>query len=196
MLFHPRRIYRRLRRWFQIRAFIRSCQRKGIRVKIGENTYLNHCYVKGRFGGEIIIEDNCSINYCHLNFYGKGGRIIIHEGTTINANQASVYLFVRGETAISIGKDCLIANSVEVSTTDFHSVLDCDGNMTNADASVLIGNHVWIGKRTIINKGVAIPDGSVVGASSVVTRVFSTPNVLIAGNPASVRKEGIRWRNK
>ncbi len=194
MIFHPRRNYRRLRIWFKNLPFIRSCQRKGIGVKIGKNSVLNHCHVKGTFGGEIIIEDYCTINNCSLNFFGEGGRIIIREGTKVNAAQGVVCLFVRGETAIEIGKDCLIAHSVEISTTDFHSVLDCDGNVMNADASVMIGNHVWIGKRATINKGVVIPNDSVVGASSVVTKVFSTPNVVIAGNPAIVRKQGISWR--
>ena len=194
MLFHPRRKYRRLSRWIQNRPFLRSCKRKGINVMIGENSVLNHCYVKGSFGGEIIIENNCSINNCSLNFYGEGGRIIIREGTKVNANQGVVCLFVRGETVIDIGKDCLIAHSVEISTTDFHSVLDSDGCVTNADASVMIGNHVWIGKMVTINKGVVIPNDSIVGASSVVTKVFSTPNVVIAGNPAIVRKQSINWR--
>ncbi len=85
----------------------------------------------------------------------------------------------------------MIAHSVEISTTDFHSVHDCDGKVTNADASVVIGDHVWIGKRATINKGAMIPNDSVVGASSVVTKAFTNPNVLIAGNPAMIKKQGI-----
>lgn len=88
----------------------------------------------------------------------------------------------------------MIAHSVEISTTDFHSVLDHDGSVMNEDSSVVIGDHVWIGKRVTINKGVKIPNDSVIGASSVVTKVFSTPRVVIAGNPASVKKQDISWR--
>ena len=172
-----------------------SCQRMGVRVKIGENSVLNHCHVKGTSGCEIIIEDNCSINYCSFGFYRGGGRIIFHEGTTVNpSSKSTTHLFVRGETVIEVGRSCLIAHSVEISTTDFHSVLDHDGSVMNEDSSVVIGDHVWIGKRVTINKGVKIPNDSVIGASSVVTKVFSTPRVVIAGNPASVKKQDISWR--
>jgi len=64
----------------------------------------------------------------------------------------------------------------------------------NKDSSIVIGDHVWIGKRATINKGVRISNDSVVGASSVVTKAYNTQNVLIAGNPAIIRKHDITWR--
>lgn len=192
---HPRRIFRRLRHLCNNWSFARSCRRKGIKVSIGNNCSLNHCFVKGDGQCEIIIEDDCSINYCSFLFYRLGGRIIIRKGTTINASLgARVCLFVRGETFVEIGNNCLIAHSVDISTTDFHTVYDADGLVMNPDSSVVIGDRVWIGKRTTINKGVVLPCDSIVGASSVVTKAFTTPNVLIAGNPATIKKQGIAWR--
>ena len=120
--------------------------------------------------------------------------IIVHDSTVVNASSgARTCLFVRGETSIEIGRCSLIAHSVDISTTDFHSVFDSNGIIMNADQDVEIGEHVWIGKRVTINKGSVIPNDSVVGASSVVTKSFSTPNVVIAGNPATVRKQNICW---
>ena len=191
LLFHPRRIFRQFRRWYHNRLFVASCRLKGIRVTIGDGSILNHCHVKGTSGCEIVVEDNCSINYCSFGFYQGGGRIIIHEGTSVNpSSRSTTHFFVRGQTFIEVGRSYLIAHSVDISTTDFHSVLDHDGFVMNEDASVVIGDHVWIGKRATINKGVRIPNDSVIGASSVVTKAFSTPHVIIAGNPSSVRKAG------
>ena len=193
--FHPKRLFRRFRRWVCNRSFIASCQREGVKIKIGENSVLNHCHVKGISGCEIIVEDNCFINYCSFGFYQGGGRVIFHDGTSVNpSSRSTTHFFVRGETVIEVGRSCLIAHSVDISTTDFHSVLDHEGIVINADSSVVIGDHVWIGKRATINKGVRIPNDSVIGASSVVTKAFSTPHVIIAGNPASVRKQDISWR--
>lgn len=45
----------------------------------------------------------------------------------------------------------------------------------------------------IICKGVSIPDNSVIGVGSVVTKSFNESNVIIAGNPAVVKKQGIHW---
>ena len=52
---------------------------------------------------------------------------------------------------------------------------------------VKIGNDVWIGANCTILKGVAINDGAVIGAGSVV--VNDIPEYAIAvGNPAIVKK--------
>lgn len=192
--FHFKRLIRGLRHRFITALFIRSCRRDGIKAKIGHNCVLDHCFIKGNSGCEIVIEDNCSLSYCSFCFYGKGGRIIVHDSTVVNASSgARTCLFVRGATSIEIGRCSLIAHSVDISTTDFHSVFDSNGTIMNADQDVEIGEHVWIGKRVTINKGSVIPNDSVVGASCVVTKSFSTPNVVIAGNPATVRKQNICW---
>lgn len=173
---------------------MRSCRRNGIKAKIGNNCVLDHCFIKGNSGCEIVIEDNCSLSYCSFCFYGKGGKIILHDGTMINASSgARTCMYVRGTTCIEIGRCSLIAHSVDISTTDFHSVFDGEGTVVNTDQDVIIGEHVWIGKRVTINKGSVIPMDSVVGASSVVTKQFYTPGVVIAGNPATIRKQNICW---
>ena len=44
-----------------------------------------------------------------------------------------------------------------------------------------------------ICKNTLIPDNCIVGISSVVTKKFETKNCVIAGNPAKVVKEDIKW---
>ena len=195
MLFHLRRSFRRLSHLLHCRSFMSSCKRNGISVSVGDNCIINRCFVKGKGKCQIVIEDNCSLDYCSFLFYGDEGKIIIHQGTTINSSKgARQGLYVRGKTFVEIGKNCLIAHSVDICTTDFHTVYDIDGGVMNKDSSVVIGDHVWIGKRATINKGVRISNDSIVGASSVVTKSFMTSNVLIAGNPAIIRKQDITWR--
>jgi acetyltransferase-like isoleucine patch superfamily enzyme len=54
---------------------------------------------------------------------------------------------------------------------------------------VSVGNDVWIGRSAIVLGGVAIGDGAVVGAGSVVTK--NVPSyAIVAGNPARI----IRYR--
>lgn len=48
-------------------------------------------------------------------------------------------------------------------------------------------NDVKIGKNT------KIPDNSIVGWGSIVTKVFNEPNIILAGIPAKIVKRGINW---
>ena len=48
---------------------------------------------------------------------------------------------------------------------------------------ITIGDHVLIGARCIILKGVTIGEGAVVAAGSIVTKDVE-PHTLVAGNPA------------
>ena len=52
---------------------------------------------------------------------------------------------------------------------------------------VIIGNDVWIGMEALILSGVAIGDGAVIGARSVVTKDVP-PYAVAAGNPARIVK--------
>lgn len=59
-------------------------------------------------------------------------------------------------------------------------------------APINIGNHVWIGLRAIILKGVTIGDGAVIAAGAVVTNNVPA-NSVVAGVPARVMSENVNW---
>lgn len=71
--------------------------------------------------------------------------------------------------------------------TDYHSI---DGKPYTVP--VTIGNHVWIGCKSIILKGVNIGDGAIIAAGSVVTKDVP-PFSLVAGSPAKLIKENVKW---
>lgn len=58
---------------------------------------------------------------------------------------------------------------------------------------IVIGNHVWIGERATILKGVTIGDGAIVAANAVVTKDVE-PNTLVGGVPARVIRRGVEWK--
>jgi len=82
---------------------------------------------------------------------------------------------------VAIGADCLFGPYVNVTDNDFHDLRD--RSRQPASQPVTIGDHVWIGTRALILPGIAIGDGAVIGAGSVVTRDVP-PNGVVAGNPA------------
>ena len=90
---------------------------------------------------------------------------------------------------IRIGKDVIIARDVIIRDTDGHKILD---RTHEKDKEVIIGDHVWIGTRAIIMKGVNIGNGSIVAAGAIVTKDVP-PNCIVAGVPAKVIKNNIKW---
>lgn len=89
--------------------------------------------------------------------------------------------------SITIGDGCAISHDFTCLDSNAHML---DGS--RGTAPVRIGNHVWIGTRVTVLPGVAIGDGAVVAAGSVVTKDVPAGS-LVAGSPARVIKEHVEW---
>lgn len=113
----------------------------------------------------------------------EGGRITVGEGCFINRG---CYFDATGP--IRIGRNVTVGHGVALVTAS-HAV---GGPHARAGAvtarHVNVGDGVWIGANAIILPGVTIGAGSIIAAGAVVTRDVPG-NVLVAGNPAVVKKE-------
>ena len=95
---------------------------------------------------------------------------------------------------ISIGSGCLLAHGITFNTSDSHPIFDLDSNARiNPCADIAIADRVWVGSDAHFLKKARVAEGSVVAAHSIVTRAFEQPHVVIAGNPARIVRENIRW---
>lgn len=65
----------------------------------------------------------------------------------------------------------------------------------NHSKKIVIEDNVWIGCRNTILKGTVIKKDSVVGANSLVVNKFEEENILIAGNPAHIKRRNIYWES-
>lgn len=142
------------------------------------------------------IEENVKIlnrhNMSDILMVGNNCKLIIGYGTSIQSAHINVQ---EDNSSIVIGENCMFSEDIIIRTSDSHSILDkITGRRINKAKDVKIGNHVWIAARACILKGVTIYDNSIVGVGSIVTRDVP-PNVIVAGNPAIVRKESINWNS-
>ncbi len=94
---------------------------------------------------------------------------------------------------IVLGDDCLVSNEVVFRTGDSHAICDFGGRRINQAKDVIIREHVWIGNRAILLKGVTIPSGCVIGTGTIVTNDCFESNSVIAGVPAKEIKKNIMW---
>lgn len=193
-LFHPKRWLRNVVRWYGNSAFRIQCRVHHIHYEIGENARIWHCRVRSKIDGTLVIGDGCWLQGAYFSFYGSGGRIELKDNVKINAYPKRwVSMFVKNRSSIVVEGDCLFSNTVEISTTDWHRIYDAVGHHLNPEKDVHIGRRVWIGRNVVICKGCSISDNSVVGVGSIVTKPFNEKNVVIAGNPAEIKKRGIHW---
>lgn len=108
-------------------------------------------------------------------------------------NNPDIYL--GNGSKLFIGKNCIFSYDIVIRTTDGHTILDNETKeiINEQKNPCIIGNHCWIGLRTIINKNVVIPDNTIIGSGSVVTSRFNETYTVIAGNPAKVIKTGVTF---
>jgi acetyltransferase-like isoleucine patch superfamily enzyme len=106
----------------------------------------------------------------------------------------TVYLLCQEGCDITVGRHCMFSREIEVRTTDAHSLVDISsGTRLNRPQSIVIGDHVWVGLRALINKGASIPDDSIVGAAAFVNSAHSESHTVLAGVPAKVVRRGVTW---
>ncbi len=86
---------------------------------------------------------------------------------------------------IIIEDNCMLANGVYITDSDWHGIYD--RLSFGKAAPVHLKKNVWVGDGAIICKGVTIGENAIIGAGAIV--VDDVPeNSIAAGNPASVVK--------
>ena len=117
-------------------------------------------------GKNVSIGDNSRI--------GANCRFMIKEGLIIGEN-------------VEMGPDVIFIDvNHSISNTDVPIIFQGD----DAPKTIIIGDDVWIGARSIILPGVHIGKGTVIGAGTVVTKSTEEYSVVV-GNPGKL----IRKRN-
>lgn len=148
--------------------------------------------------------DKCNYNVSTLKIddYAKlilNGKIKIFTGCFVAINKNAILELGSGYInnnvniscfdKISIGDDVAISEGVTIRDSDNHEIVYPGYEKTKA---VHIGNHVWIGLKSIILKGVHIGDGSIIAAGSVVNKDIPH-NCLAGGVPAKILKTNVNW---
>ena len=127
-----------------------------------------------------------------MNGFGKNIHITIGKNTSFT-NDVHVNA-QEDDMSIEIGENCMLSNHIIIRTSDSHPIYSLDSNQRiNKAKPIKIGNHVWVGNKTILLKGTELSNESIVAAGSVVTKKFIENNIIVAGNPAKIIKTNINW---
>lgn len=127
--------------------------------------------------------------------HGNYQKVFIDEETTIGG----CALFLDEENAtVLVGRDCMFSREIIILASDGHAIMDESTRevLNKIKKPVVIGNHCWIGYRANISKNAILPDNTIVGLSSCVTKEYQDKNTILAGNPAKIIKRGVVWDRK
>lgn len=139
-------------------------------------------------GSELILEDRCYVG--RFVDIGPGGRISIGSGTTIQDR-----CILLGD--VAVGRDCLVAPNVILSSGHHHFDLDPTYLIRDQDQRVredsslsslrsrpiTIEDDCWLGINSVIMRGVRVAKGAIVGAGSFVATSVQ-PYAMLSGAAA------------
>lgn len=175
--------------WFYYKNKISSGDKVLISPFAGISGIINKTQVsfgkKCLLGGKIILKKTGKIKI--------GSYVIIGLGTVIDVADS-----------IEIGNYVMISFNARITDNNTHSIKAKDRKkdlvnffdhntfntvgINNVSKAIKVGNHVWIGRDSLVLKGVTIGDGAIIAAKAVVTHNVP-PNTIVAGNPAKIVKK-------
>lgn len=120
-------------------------------------------------------------------------QIVILKGAVLEVgdNTGMSQVSITCKQQIHIGSNVKIGAGTLIFDTNFHNTdwkirSDHERDLSSAqNAPINIGNHVFIGTRSIICKGVTIGDRSIIAAGSVVVKDIPA-DCIAGGNPCTV----------
>ena len=161
-----------------------------VRIGFGGTDMLDYRYDRTvlKITGDIYFEGKTKI--------GVGAKIIVNGTLRVGENfDVTGDAIIICAKEISIGNNTMIAWQSIIMDTDQHAIYNQNNNHINENKKINIGNNVWIGARSFILKGSQIPDGCIIGANTTISKSFNKKNSIIAGNPARILKENIKWNH-
>ena len=141
--------------------------------------------------GTLCIKGKASIGRGSIISIGKEAKLTIGKNFIITGNSEIIC-----QKEISFGNDCMLSWDILMMDTDFHRITNDNGETINLPKPIIVGNHVWIGCRNTVLKGVTIADNNVISANSTVTKSITEENCIIGGHGKSIDilKRGIGWK--
>jgi hypothetical protein len=163
---------------------------RGNRIRIGRPLSAGSPTIMVEHGASISIGEGCVLSAVGVFALAPGASIEI--GNRVGFVGVS-HVTAHETASVKIGDGSLIAGGCSIASSDVHKIFDVEtGQRLNVAGDIILEERVWLAASVTVLRNTFIDHDSVVGVGSVVRGAFP-PHTLIAGAPAIVGREGIRW---
>ena len=145
------------------------------------------------FGKGNVVNNSIGINFWSApNIEPHGSEIVIGDYNYFNGSGNSIIGPLT--TKIKIGNRNLFAGNIVIWGRNDHIIYDVETRKRlNVDKDIDLGSSNWICEKVTVLPGASLGKNSVLGLGSVLNKPIKKNNVLIAGVPATIKKERINW---
>ena len=117
------------------------------KIIVGSGCRLNNTssFIRGS-GNTIIMGNDCSTY--NVEFHVEQDRNTIQVGTKTTMHgrdSCPIHIAVDEGSGVYIADDCMLAHSIQMRSTDSHSIVDENGKRLNPARDIRIGRHCWLG---------------------------------------------------
>ena len=127
-----------------------------------------------------------------------GGNIEIHDNGCLETNSffLNVGSVIIATKRIELGEDVWIGRDCVIYDSDFHWMLDENGNVRNVSKPVKVGNHVWLTNHVMVQKGVEIGANVVICPHTIVRKNISEGKMIASGTTQICVADDIKWSSE
>ena len=132
--------------------------------------------------------------------FGYGIQLLVWDNVELifgNQSWMGIFCKVVAFRSIVIEKNFLASWECQIFDTDFHFIEQTDTNaVADANGTVVVGEHVWLGNRVTVLKNTLIPNDCIVAAASICNKDYTDscpPGSILGGAPAKFIKHGVKY---
>lgn len=143
---------------------------------------------------QVIIGDGCGLYGVTIVVFGDNNVVSIGKDSYFFCDYQGTYIGAGYGANVIIGQGCLFAPDVFIRADDAHKIIDKEsGKIVNQGKDIVLEEHVWIGAKSILLKGVHIEHDCIVAAGTLLTEGEYTANAVWGGKPPRLLKSNITW---
>lgn len=146
-------------------------------------------------GAILQLDKNSTLNIKGSVNMFSNSKVVVMENACLSIGQRTFFnegVRVQCRKKISIGDDCAFSWGGLIVDSDFHGIY-ITGEVMNHDEPVEIGDRVWLGAKSTIQKGAQIENDVIIGSHSLVLKGRYDRKAIYAGSPAKYKSLHDGW---